>query len=86
MFMKNKRGTYAQKVGGVFSRIIFFILLSVCVVSICIMAGLALTQSGISMKNEVNGLTGQINAEMAEKQAVVDAVAATIGSGQLKGY
>ena len=55
-------------------------------VSICIMAGLALTQSGISMKNEVNGLTGQINAEMAEKQAVVDAVAATIGSGQLKGY
>lgn len=84
--MKNKRGTYAQKVGGVFSRIIFFILLSVCVVSICIMAGLALTQSGISMKNEVNGLTGQINAEMAEKQAVVDAVAATIGSGQLKSY
>ncbi len=84
--MKNKRGTYAQKVGGVFSRIIFFILLSVCVVSICIMAGLALTQSGISMKNEVNGLTGQINAEMAEKQAVMDAVAATIGSGQLKSY
>lgn len=84
--MKNKRGTYAQKVGGVFSRIIFFILLFVCVVSICIMAGLALTQSGISMKNEVNGLTGQINAEMAEKQAVMDAVAATIGSGQLKGY
>lgn len=84
--MKNKRGTYAQKVGGVFSRIIFFILLFVCVVSICIMAGLALTQSGISMKNEVNGLTGQINAEMAEKQAVMDAVAATIGSGQLKSY
>lgn len=84
--MKNKRGTYAQKVGGVFSRIIFFILLSVCVVSICIMAGLALTQSGISMKNEVSGLTGQINAQMAEKKAAVDAVAATIGSGQLKGY
>lgn len=84
--MKNKRGTYAQKVGGVFSRIIFFILLSVCVVSICIMAGLALTQSGISMKNEVSGLTGQINAQMAEKQAVVNAVATTIGSGQLKSY
>lgn len=84
--MNNKRGTYAQKVGGVFFRIIFFILLSVCVVTICIMAGLALTQSGISMKNEVSGLTGQINADMAEKTAVVDAVAATMESGQLKGY
>ncbi|MED9905309.1 MAG: methyl-accepting chemotaxis protein [Lachnospiraceae bacterium] len=81
-----KKGTYAEKIGRIFFKIILFILLSVCVITISIMIGLTLAQSSISLKNEVTSLTGSIDTYMAGKVAVVDAVAATISSERIEGY
>lgn len=80
------KGTYAEKIGRIFFKIILFILLSVCIITISIMAGLALAQSNISLKNEVNSLTGDINTYMAGKSASLDTLVATVASNQMQGY
>lgn len=81
-----KQGTYSEKIGHIFFKIILFLLLSLCVITICIMTGLALNRSNISLKNKVNALTGDINTYMAGKAASVEMLAATVKSNQMQGY
>lgn len=82
----NKKGTYAKKIGKIFNKMIFVILLIVCVTAITVLSSLVLSSANSTLKGKVTALTGSVNSYMASKTASLSTFAAAIESMDSKSY